>query len=73
MALSESIKRIAGEWKYAMPIVSPAIMVVNPEHINYQIDLTNILLAGGVGFVAGLVMDWIEKGDPDRVRRWLKK
>ena len=56
-----------------MPVISPVIMAVNPERITYQIDLNNVLIAGGVGFVAGFVMDWIEKGDPDRMRRWLKK
>ena len=73
MALPESIRRIAEEWKYTMPVISPVIMAVNPERITYQIDLNNVLIAGGVGFVAGFVMDWIEKGDPDRMRRWLKK
>ena len=53
--------------------VTPLIMIVNPERISYQIDLNNILLAGGVGFVLGFVMDRIEKGDPNRMRRWLKK
>lgn len=66
------IKRIVGEWKYTMPIVSPAIMLANPEHLNYRIDLISVLLAGGVGFVAGLFMDRIEKGDPERMKRWFK-
>ena len=69
---TEGARRIAGEWKYRMPIVSPALMLVNPEHLNYRIDLLSVLLAGGVGFVAGLFMDRIEKGDPERMKRWFK-
>ena len=66
------VVRIAGEWKYRMPLVTPAIMLINPEHLNYRIDLLSVLLAGGVGFVAGLFMDRIEKGDPERMKRWFK-
>ena len=72
---TEGLKRIAGEWKYriTMPVISPAIMLINPERMNYQIDLINVLLAAGVGFAAGFLMDRIERGDPGRVRKWFPK
>lgn len=69
----EPVKRIAREWKYSMPVISPAIMILNPERLAYRIDLINILLAGGIGFAAGVLMDWISKDDSERMRRWFNK
>jgi hypothetical protein len=69
---AEPLRRIAGEWKYRMPVIIPVIMFINSENIKYQVDLINVIIAGGIGFAAGFVMDYIEKGDPERMVRWFK-
>ncbi len=71
--IQTSFFRKTGEWKYRMPVLSSGLTLMNTETMSGKNPLISILIMAGVGYLSGLIMDKIEKGDPKRMEKWFKK